>query len=397
MQIYNFNQRVVRPCVTYCACRKFIDETNGFSPTSRPPDHSHSTPLRARIRCYFAIYCFQNSVTMLLLSFTALSAVLFVCEGIPAPSNNKGNSEGYEQGVEQRFDSPSSNGELDNLIMRPELYGEPPAMEGLSSGYDSRRRKRGSGTKVGGAGAATKVATKNGSGKKNLKPEEHDAPSPIDSGLHDQEARRRKRGSGTKVGGAAASAKTATKNSGGNKKNFRPLMGRRKRDSSLSAADVRALLNLWEAQERRKQEWNANQWAADHYYGRVNPVDEDQPEVDENGDIWFNEPLLVGAREHDYPHHSYFSEQNRIALNRGFPDMYQADPNEIAQRFEEARRKRQYANKVKRFMVARKRSDGMMHQNNYRPRDDLYTLAELLRSAPRVQEQDMPVYRRLIL
>ncbi|XP_053610900.1 putative neuropeptide precursor protein isoform X2 [Plodia interpunctella] len=335
---------------------------------------------------------------MLLISFTALSAVLIVCESIPSPTNNKGNAEGFEQGVEQRYDSAASNGELDNLIVRPELYGEPPAMEGLSSGYDvARRRKRGSGTKVGGAGAATKVATKNGSGKKNLKPEEHNAPSPIDSASHDQEAHRRKRGSGTKVGGAAASAKTATKNSGGNKKNFSPIMERRKRDSSLSAADVRALLNLWEAQERRKQEWTANQWAADRYYGRVSPVEDDQPEVDENGDIWYNEPVLVGARERDYPHHSYFSEQNRMALARGFPEMYQADPNELAQRYEEARRKRQYANKAKRFMVARKRSDGMMHQNNYRPRDDLYTLAELLRSAPRVQEQDMPVYRRLIL
>lgn len=80
-----------------------------------------------------------------------------------------GNSEGFEQAVEQRFENPPSNGELDNLIMRPELYGEPPAMEGLSAGYDSRRRKRGSGTKVGGAGAATKVVTKSGSGKKNLK------------------------------------------------------------------------------------------------------------------------------------------------------------------------------------------------------------------------------------
>lgn len=77
-----------------------------------------------------------------------------------------GNPEGYERGMEQRFDPTP---ELDNLIMRPELYGEPPAMEGLSAGYDSRRRKRGSGTKVGGAGAATKVATKSGSGKKNLK------------------------------------------------------------------------------------------------------------------------------------------------------------------------------------------------------------------------------------
>lgn len=80
-----------------------------------------------------------------------------------------GNSEGYEQGVDQRFDSPQPNGELNNFIMRPELYGEPPAMESLASGYESRRRKRGSGTKVGGAGAATKVATKSGSGKKNLK------------------------------------------------------------------------------------------------------------------------------------------------------------------------------------------------------------------------------------
>lgn len=73
--------------------------------------------------------------------------------------------------MDQRYDSPQSNGELDNLIMRPELYGEPPAMESLATGYDSRRRKRGSGTKVGGAGAATKVATNNksGSGKKNLK------------------------------------------------------------------------------------------------------------------------------------------------------------------------------------------------------------------------------------
>lgn len=178
----------------------------------------------------------------------------------------------------------------------------------------------------------------------------------------------------------------------------RPISERRKRDSGLSAADVRALLNLWEAQERRKQEWNANQWAADHYYGRVGS-DEDQPEVDENGDVWYNEPVVIGPHERDYPHHSYFSEQNRMALAHGYPDLYQVDPTELAQRYEEARRKRQYANnKVKRFMVARKRSDAMMmHQNNYRPRDDLYTLAELLRSGPRVQEQDIPVYRRLIL
>ncbi|XP_049875707.1 putative neuropeptide precursor protein isoform X2 [Pectinophora gossypiella] len=333
---------------------------------------------------------------MLLYTLTAVFAVLLVTEAVPTPTNNKGNSEGYEQAVDQRFDSPQSTGELDNLIMRPELYGEPPAMEGLSSGYDSRRRKRGSGTKVGGAGAATKVATKSGSGKKNLKPEDHDALSPVDSATHERDAHRRKRGSGTKVGGAAASAKTATKNSGGNKKNFRPISERRKRDSGLSAADVRALLNLWEAQERRKQEWNANQWAADHYYNRV-ASDEDQPEVDENGDVWYNEPVVMGPRDRDYPHHSYFSEQNRMALARGYPDIYQVDPAELAQRYEEARRKRQYANKVKRFMVARKRSDGMAHQNTYRPRDDLYTLAELLRSAPRVQEQDIPVYRRLIL
>lgn len=378
---------------------------------------------------------------MLLFSLTALSAVLLV-GAVPTPSNNKdggnigelpenwdqtkddtqslflnksdkndlepyplalseeGNSEGFEQGVEQRFDTPQANGELDNLIMRPELYGEPPAMEGLSAGYDSRRRKRGSGTKVGGAGAATKVATKSGSGKKNLKPEDHDALSPLELMTHDHDAPRRKRGSGTKVGGAAASAKTATKNSGGNKKNFRPISERRKRDSGLSAADVRALLNLWETQERRKQEWNANQWAADRYYGRMNNDDE-QPEVDENGDIWFNEPLLTNValapRDRDYPHHSYFSEQNRMAMNRGYPEIYPVQPNELVQRYEEARRKRQYTNKMKRFMVARKRSDGMIHQNNYRPRDDLYTLAELLRSAPRVQEQDIPVYRRLIL
>lgn len=80
-----------------------------------------------------------------------------------------GNAEGFEQGVDQRYEAAQPNGELDNLIMRPELYGEPPAMESLATSYDSRRRKRGSGTKVGGAGAATKVATKSGSGKKNLK------------------------------------------------------------------------------------------------------------------------------------------------------------------------------------------------------------------------------------
>ncbi|XP_072944905.1 putative neuropeptide precursor protein isoform X2 [Epargyreus clarus] len=330
---------------------------------------------------------------MLLIYLTAIFAVFLVTDAVPTPTN-KGNSEGYEQGVDQRYDSPQATGELDNLIMRPELYGEPPAMEGLSAGYDSRRRKRGSG-KVGGAGAATKVATKSNSGKKNLKPE--DALSPVETMSNEHDAYRRKRGSG-KVSGAAASAKTvSTKNSGGNKKNFRPISERRKRDSGLSAADVRALLNLWEAQERRKQEWNANQWAADRYYGRMNSLEDDQPEVDENGDLWYNEPVVIGQREREYPHRSYFSEQNRMALARGMPDMYQVDPNELAQRYEEARRKRQYANKMKRFMVARKRSDNMMHQNNYRPRDDLYTLAELLRSAPRVQEQDIPVYRRLIL
>ncbi|KAL4711509.1 hypothetical protein ACJJTC_000525 [Scirpophaga incertulas] len=370
---------------------------------------------------------------MLKLIFTAFFAVLLVCDAVPTPSNIKdggtigelpenwdqtkddtqslflnksdkndlepyplalseeGNVDGYEQGLDQRYDSPQATGELDNLIMRPELYGEPPAMEGLAQGYETRRRKRGSGTKVGGAGAATKVATKSGSGKKNLRPEDHDAPSPVETAM-EHDVQRKKRGSGTKVGGAAASAKTATKNSGGNKKNFRPISERRKRDSGLSAADVRALLNLWEAQERRKQEYN-NQWATNRYYG----TDEDQPEVDDNGDIWYNEPVVMGPRDRDYPHHSYFSEQNRMALARGYPDMYQVDPNELAQRYEEARRKRQY-NKMKRFMVARKRSDGMMHgQNSYRPRDDLYTLASLLRSAPQVQEQDGPVYRRLIL
>ncbi|XP_041981988.1 putative neuropeptide precursor protein [Aricia agestis] len=373
---------------------------------------------------------------MLVISLAAFVAVFIVIDASPTPSNNKdgspiaelpenwdqtketqslflnksdkndlepyplalaeeGNAEGFEQAVDQRYDNRQSTGELDNLIMRPELYGEPPAMEGLSQNYESRRRKRGSGTKVGGAGAATKVATKSGSGKKNLKSNE--APSPVDVAHQEHDSNRKKRGSGTKVGGAAASAKTATKNSGGNKKNFRPISDRRKRDSGLSAADVRALLSLWEAQERRKQEWNANQWAAENYYNRMNSMEDDQPEVDENGDIWYNEPVVLGPREREYPRHSYFSEQNRMALAHGMPDIYQIDPNELAQKYEESRRKRMYANKMKRFMVARKRSDGMMHQNAYRPRDDLYTLAELLRSAPRVQEQDIPVYRRLIL
>ncbi|VVC94002.1 unnamed protein product [Leptidea sinapis] len=317
-------------------------------------------------------------------------------EPYPLALSEEGNAEGFEQSIDQRFESPPSTGELDNLIMRPELYGEPPAIDNLSSGYESRRRKRGSGSKVSGAGAATKVATnsKSGSGKKNLK--QNDAPSPVDSAAVDNEAHRLKRGTGSKVGGAAASAKTATKNSGGNKKNFRSISERRKRDSGLSAADVRALLNMWEAQERRKQEWNANRWAADRYYGHVNTLDEEQPEVDENGDVWYNEPVVIGAHDRDYPRHSYFSEQNKVAVAQGLPELYQVDPNEVARRYEEARRKRMYANRMKRFMVARKRSEGSF-QNNYHPRDDLYTLAELLRSSPRVQEQDLPVYRRLIL
>ncbi|XP_038222746.1 putative neuropeptide precursor protein isoform X4 [Zerene cesonia] len=312
---------------------------------------------------------------MLVISVTAFIAVILLSDALPTPSNNKG--------------------ELDNLIMRPELYGEPPAIEGLSVGYDARRRKRGTGTKVVGAGTATKVATKSNSGKKNLKQQE--GLSPVETAAEDYETHRLKRGSGSKVGGAAASAKNVGKNTGGNKKNFRPISERRKRDSGLSAADVRALLNMWEAQERRKQEWNANHWTPDRYYGHVNTLDEEQPEVDENGDVWYNEPVVLGARERDYPRHSYFSEQNRMALAQGLPDLYQVDPNEVARRYEEARRKRMYANRMKRFMVARKRSDGMIHQNNYRPRDDLYTLAELLRSSPRVQEQDLPVYQRLIL
>ncbi|XP_046969760.1 putative neuropeptide precursor protein isoform X1 [Vanessa cardui] len=314
-------------------------------------------------------------------------------EPYPLALSEEGNSEGYEQAVEQRYESPQSNGELDNLIMRPELYGEPPAMEGLSGGYESRRRKRGSG-KVGGAGAATKVATKSGSGKKNLKV--NDAPMPVDFVMQENDNNRRKRGSGTKVGGAAASAKTATKNSGGNKKNFRSVSERRKRDSGLSAADVRALLNFWEAQERRKQDLHAASRNAEiPYYGNVNTLDLGQPEVDEVGDIWLRDDGAIDPRERDYPRQSYFSEQNRVGLPMGLPEIYPVDPNELMQRYEEARRKRMYVNKMKRFMVARKRSD--MHQNNYRPRDDLYTLAELLRSAPRVQEQDIPVYRRLIL
>ncbi|CAH4035464.1 putative neuropeptide precursor protein isoform X1 [Pieris brassicae] len=310
-------------------------------------------------------------------------------EPYPLALSEDGNPEGFEQAIDQRYDSPASNGELDNLIMRPELYGEPPAIEGLSSGYDSRRRKRGSG-KVGGAGAATKVATKSNSGKKNLKPQE--SLSPVDAIAEDQDAYRLKRAVSKNTDTSSA---LTTKKSAEKKNNFRPISDRRKRDSGLSAADVRALLNMWEAQERRKQEWNANRWAADRYYGHVNNLDEEQPEVDENGDVWYNEPVVVGHE--GYPRHSYFSEQNRMALAQGLPELYQVDPNEVARRYEEARRKRMYANRMKRFMVARKRSDGMAHQNNYRSRDDLYTLAELLRSSPRAQAQDLPVYRRLIL
>ncbi|XP_045490221.1 putative neuropeptide precursor protein isoform X3 [Pieris rapae] len=363
---------------------------------------------------------------MLLLSFTAFIAVISHSGALPTPSNKaelpenwdqtkddtqslflnksdkndlepyplalseEGNPDGFEQAIDQRYDSPAANGELDNLIMRPELYGEPPAIEGLSSGYDSRRRKRGSG-KVGGAGAATKVATKSNSGKKNLKPQE--GLSPVDAVAEDQDAYRLKRAV-SKITDTS-SAKLTTKKSAEKKKIFRLISDRRKRDSGLSAADVRALLNMWEAQERRKQEWNTNRWAADRYYGQVNNIDEEQPEVDENGDVWYNEPVVVGHE--GYPRHSYFSEQNRMALAQGLPDLYQVDPNEVARRYEEARRKRMYANRMKRFMVARKRSDGMAHQNNYRSRDDLYTLAELLRSSPRAQAQDLPVYRRLIL
>lgn len=115
-------------------------------------------------------------------------------------------------------------------------------------------------------------------------------------------------------------------------------------------------------------------------------------EPEDDNEVWYNEPVLLDPSERDYPRHSYFSEQNRIPIPLN--DMY-PDPNELLQRYEEARRKRMYVNKMKRFMVARKRSDG--HQSNYRTRDDLYTLAELLRSGPRVQEQDIPLYRRLIL
>lgn len=312
-------------------------------------------------------------------------------EPYPLALSEEGNSEGYEQNVGQRFESPQSNGELDNLIMRPELYGEPPAMEGLSSGYETRRRKRGSG-KVGGAGAATKAATKSGSGKKNLKA--NNAPSPVDFMVHESDNTRRKRGSG-KVSGAAASAKTATKNSGGNKKNFRSVSERRKRDSGLSGADLRMLLNYWEAQERRKQDLHASRNAEIPYYGNVNTLELGQPEVDEMGDYWLRDEGALDPRDRDYPRQSYFSEQNRAGYPMGLPEIYPVDSNELLQRYEEARRKRMYVNKMKRFMVARKRSD--VHQDNYRPRDDLYTLAELLRSAPRVQEQDIPVYRRLIL
>lgn len=176
------------------------------------------------------------------------------------------------------------------------------------------------------------------------------------------------------------------------------VIERRKRDSGLSAADVRALLNLWEAQERRKQEY-ANQWASDHYYSHI--PEEEPAEVDENGDIWYNEPVAVESppsAARDYPHHSFFSEQNRMALPRGYPDaVYQVDPNELAQRYEEARRKRNYANKMKRMMVARKRSESPMQPGGYGPRNDLFTLAELLRSAPRAQEEEVPLYRHLVL
>lgn len=49
----------------------------------------------------------------------------------------------------------------------------------------------------------------------------NEAPMPIDSAIQEHENNRRKRGSGTKVNGAAASAKSISKNTGGNKKNFR--------------------------------------------------------------------------------------------------------------------------------------------------------------------------------
>lgn len=173
-----------------------------------------------------------------------------------------------------------------------------------------------------------------------------------------------------------------------------------KRDTGMRSEDILALLSLWDAQQRHNKEASSSYYNPASYYSEINPYEDavDTSDIDEK---WMDEPVVPASQYANYYDNSMPSHYR---YSQNYPEYVSEAESNYLQHLDALRRKRQWSGfnrtqYAKRFMVAKKRSDNnqYMLSQKFKPREDLYSLNELLKATQGGRDQGIPLVRRMIL
>lgn len=182
-------------------------------------------------------------------------------------------------------------------------------------------------------------------------------------------------------------------------------LNRMKRDTGMRSEDILTLLSLWDAQQRHNKEASPY-YSPSSYYSQAEPY-EDSVDSSDMEDKWMDEPVIPSGRYSNYydVNSLYGDKPSHFRYSQNYPE-YMADAeSNYLQHLESMRRKRPWpgfgsGRYSKRFMVAKKRSDPNQYlysQKSYKPREDLYSLSELLKASQGARDQGYPLVRRMVL
>ncbi|KAF2895345.1 hypothetical protein ILUMI_10826 [Ignelater luminosus] len=161
------------------------------------------------------------------------------------------------------------------------------------------------------------------------------------------------------------------------------LNSRYKREIELTPEEVLTLLTVWENERRRAQDDYRPTWS--RYEPNLDLDDSSENDVEQEDENWLDTPVV-------YPHATNRINQLSGEFVRGNPNyIYEDKRSQLGQwgGFSD--------NKMKRFMVARKRNDPtreLRYFNGPAQRNDFYTLSQLLASQ---REPNVPLYHRFVL
>lgn len=179
-----------------------------------------------------------------------------------------------------------------------------------------------------------------------------------------------------------------------------------KRETGMSSEDLLTLLSLWEAQQHRTKKNTPSYYIPSSYYNQLDPYEESTVDNMDEDDKWLDEPVASSSHYPNYyPMNSYGDRFSHYKYSQNYPEYIPEQPSYL-QNIDALRRKRQwggYGNKnyiSKRFMVAKKRSEPNQYyysQKAYKPREDLTSLSDLLKSSQSARDQGYPISRRMVL